>query len=134
MNRGKSLIEGKAFSIEVTTTRRGGRVVTIRPLPSLVKSTTLPVSATKKFVPQIPALRFYEFRPQNFSSGISQNMRFITEITTKFVTKQLTYLVASLVKRGAKICDGVSPAIWTIYSPRSVSITLKPRSSRYLFK
>ena len=38
----------------MTTTCVRGRVVTMRPLPSLVTSTTEPVAATPKLAPEMP--------------------------------------------------------------------------------
>jgi hypothetical protein len=45
---------GTTLSMPTTATCRSGRVVHMRPLPSLVTSTSVPVSATRKLAPERP--------------------------------------------------------------------------------
>ena len=61
---GKSAMRGRTFSIPTTARWTRGRIVPIRPFPSLVTRTTEPVSATRKFPPEtpIPAERNFDRR------------------------------------------------------------------------
>ena len=57
----RSVIDGMTFSMPITATWRRGSVVTMRPLPSLVTRTTVPVSATAKLAPVMPMSAWRNF-------------------------------------------------------------------------
>jgi len=57
----RSVNEGTTFSTPITATWTRGSEVTIRPLPSLVTRTTVPVSATAKLAPVIPRSAWRNF-------------------------------------------------------------------------
>src|SRR5207247_2236908 len=53
-NTARSVIDGMTFSTPITATCTRGSEVAMRPLPSLVTRTTVPVSATAKLAPVMP--------------------------------------------------------------------------------
>ena len=59
---------GSTFSTGMTAMCTGGSVVQNRPLPSLVTSTSVPVSAAAKFTPVTPTSAREELGPQPFTS------------------------------------------------------------------
>ena len=105
-------------------------MVTRRALPSLVMMTMLPVSATAIFAPEmpIPAVRNLprsSLRASFTSAGMSAASRSFTSLLKISATCSLVRWMA-----GITMCDGRSPASWTIHSPRSVSLTAMPAASR----
>src|SRR4030095_7962252 len=69
-NTARSVMEGTTFSTPITATCTRGSEVAMRPLPSLVTRTTVPVSATAKFAPVMPRSAF-----RNFSRSSSREPR-----------------------------------------------------------
>ena len=111
-----------------------GTVVTIRPFPSFVNRTRLPVSVAAKFAPEIPASA-----ERNFSRSALRAIFVSTWGSSEYGTprrsaKSLPTWRRFLWIAGTMMWEGVSPSIWMMYSPRSVSTTSIPAASRWEFR
>src|SRR5206468_2361039 len=106
-----------------------GSEVTMRPLPSLVTRTMLPVSAIAKFAPVMPRSAWRNFSRSSpraifvSTSGSAATVR-RSSLAKRSATWPLVLWIA-----GAMMCDGRSWASWMMYSPRSVSTGVIPACS-----
>ena len=123
-------MEGTTFSTPITATCTRGSEVAMRPLPSLVTRTTVPVSATAKFAPVMPRSAC-----KNFSRSSSRAIRVsisgsgrVSRLSSRANSSATWPFV--LWMAGAMMCEGRSWASWMMYSPRSVSIGVTPAASR----
>ena len=122
-------MDGITFSTPMRATWIRGSEVTIRPLPSLVTSTTVPVSATAKLAPVIPMSAWRNFSRRAFratavrTSGSASNRPFSSREKSSATCPLVLWMA------GAMMCDGFSCASWMMYSPRSVSIGVTPACS-----
>ena len=108
--------------------------MTIRPLPSLVTSTTVPVSATAKFAPVIPRSASRNFwRSSTRAIRVSSSGSAATSRLSSFAKRSATWPLVLWIA-GAMMCDGRSCASWMMYSPRSVSIGMTPAASSASFR
>jgi hypothetical protein len=120
----------------VMTTCTLGSVVTMRPLPSLVTSAAVPVSAIRKLAPEMPISARQEMLAQHraglpgHESGMSAEVRVSTgpAVLAWRIGPRPRPMV--LCTAGAMMCDGASPASWTMYSPRSVSTGRMPAAAK----
>jgi hypothetical protein len=107
-----------------------GSEVTMRPLPSLVTSTTVPVSATAKLAPVIPMSAWRNFSRSALratavrTSGSAANSPWSSRENSSATCPLVLWMA------GAMMCDGFSWASWMMYSPRSVSTGVIPACSR----
>jgi hypothetical protein len=130
-SRPSSRNEGTIRSMPMIATRTFGIDVTSRPLPSFVTSESEPDSATAKFTPQMPtsALRKTSRRRARANavspagSSASGSSRPWASVNRRETSSR------DLCTAGAVMCEGGSPASWTMYSPRSVSTTRSPSDS-----
>ena len=105
----------------------------MRPFPSLVTSTMVPVSATAKFAPVMPMSAWRNFWRSSAlailvnASGSAATGRF-SSFANSSATCPLVLWIA-----GAMMWDGFSWASWMMYSPRSVSTGITPACSRASF-
>ena len=104
------------------------------PLPSLVTMTEEPVSAIRKLAPVMPTSA-----ARNFSRRIwrASSTSWVGSISTRsfgswVCRRRKSASTCSCVRwmAGAMMWLGVSPRIWMRYSPRSVSTTSRPSTSR----
>ena len=123
-------MDGMTFSTPMSATWIRGSEVTIRPLPSLVTRTTVPVSATAKLAPVIPMSAWRNFSRSAFratavrTSGSASNSALAARREKSSATCPFVLWMA-----GAMMCDGFSWASWMMYSPRSVSTGVTPACS-----
>src|SRR6266567_4236056 len=103
----------------------GGSVTVRSALPSLVTSTTVPVSAMAMFAPLMPTTASMNFW--------RREMRAWCWMASTVGSVPKTRAASSLVRwmAGAMMCEGRVPVSWTMRSPRSVSTTSIPSDSRY---
>src|SRR6266568_2816073 len=103
----------------------GGSVTVRSALPSLVTSTTVPVSAMAMFAPLMPTTASMNFW--------RREMRAWCWMASTVGSVPNTLAASSLVRwmAGAMMCEGRVPVSWTMRSPRSVSTTSIPSDSRY---
>ena len=126
-------MEGMTFSMPMTATWIRGSEVTMRPLPSLVTRTTVPVSATAKLAPVIPMSAWRNFsRSWTLAAAVSTSG---SAASRRPATSEIRSATCPLVlwMAGAMICDGFSWASWMMYSPRSVSTGVTPAFSSASF-
>ncbi len=123
------------FSMPIEAMCTGGSVVPMSALPSLVTTTNPPVSAMAKLTPVSPASA-----PRNFSRRCWR-ARSVSWVGSErpagvpsFSWKSSPISSFFRWMAGMTMCDGGSPASWTMRSPRSVSTTSMPRASRYGFR
>ena len=104
-----------------------GSVVQKRPLPSLVTSTSVPVSAAAKFTPVMPmSARRNSPRSRSRAHAVSAS-RSTGEIGAAPPRASTSRICGSVLWiAGVIMCDGRSPASCTMYSPRSVSTLVMP--------
>jgi len=101
----------------------------MRPLPSLVISTTVPVSATAKFAPVIPRSAWRNFSRSSprairvSASGSGSAGRLSSRVKSSATWPFVLWIA------GAMMCEGRSCASWMMYSPRSVSTGVTPAAS-----
>src|SRR6266542_1556557 len=113
----------------------GGTCVDIRPLPSFSTRHSVPVSATAKLTPEIPASASKNFlRRTRRAIAVSSSTSSVYFASRIFLPKSLAICCLFLWIAGMMMCDGVSPSSWMMYSPRSDSSDSMPRSSRKSFK
>ncbi len=101
----------------------------MRPLPSLVTSTIVPVSATAKLAPLIPmsaARNFSRSCPRAAAVRTSGSAASGSRATAEISSATWPFV---LWMAGAMMCDGRSWASWMMYSPRSVSTAVTPACS-----
>ena len=107
----------------------GGSDVESRPLPSLVTSTTVPVSAMAKLQPVMPTSarrndsRSWARANAVSSAAVSSSSRPATRENSSRTSPWVLWMI------GAMTWLGRSPSSWTTYSPRSVSTTSMPAAS-----
>ena len=75
----------------------GGRVVTMRPLPSLVTRHSVPVSATPKFTPEMPNIRGQEGLAQHPAGSGGQGGDIVGERDAQLLVEGLADLAAAQV-------------------------------------
>ena len=125
----RSVMDGTTFSTPMIATCTRGSDVTIRPFPSLVTSTTVPVSATAKLAPVIPRSAWRNFsrssrRATRVSTSGSASTRRLSARVKRSATCPFVLWMA-----GTMMCEGRSWASWMMYSPRSVSTGVTPAAS-----
>ena len=106
---------GTTFSMPVIATCTRGRLVTMRPLPSLVTISVEPVSATMKFAPVMPMSA-----DRKCGRSISRASRVSSAMTAVrgrrcFCSKRSDTSSRVLCTTGATMCDGGSFASWRMY-------------------
>jgi hypothetical protein len=117
------------FSTVITAMCTRGQVLQNRPFLSFVTTTSVPVSATAKLTPVIPrspasmsARRWTRAHAVSSSRTTGSGSPASTSSTDAICSSVLWIA-------GVIMCDGRSPATWTMNSPRSVSTTRPPESS-----
>ena len=132
----RSRHSGTTFSIPITVTSVSGSVVQKRPFPSDSTTHTAPVSATPKFAPLTATGTVRNFsrrclRARSVStcgSGSSGGSpAAIVRENRSAISRRLKWIA------GTRMCEGVSPASWTISSARSVSTAVTPARARPSF-
>ena len=119
-------MRGMTFSIPTTARWTRGRTVPIRPFPSLVTSTTEPVSATRKFPPEMPIPAERNFARRCFRAIPTSSGMLSVRGSPRWRSKRREISSRVLWTAGAMMWEGVSPASWRMYSPRSDSTTVTP--------
>ncbi len=117
------------FSTGTTAICTRGMIVHRSPLPSLVTSTIVPVSAATKFAPVMP-----RSASRNRARRWSRAHAVIASASTgngpfAWVSSTLATWPSVLWIAGTIMCEGRSPATCTMYSPRSVSTASIPAPS-----
>ena len=107
-----------------------GKVVTMRPLPSLVTRHNIPFSAIPKFTPEIPTSAC-----RNVSRSTLRAAAVSAEISSVYGKPNFSWKISATSPRlrctaGVIMWEGGSPRSWTMNSPRSVSTTSKPAFSK----
>ena len=128
-----SSIEGTTFSIPVMATWMRGIEVHMRPLPSLVTSTSVPVSATMKFAPVMPMSAAMNFSRSWRRASWARSSMPVYRGALSLSSNSSETSSRDLWIAGAIMWNGASPASWIMYSPRSVSTDSMPASSRRSF-
>ncbi len=130
----RSVIDGMTFSMPMTATWIRGSVVTMRPLPSFVTRTTVPVSATAKLAPVMPMSAWRNFsRSRTRAAAVSTSGSAASCFPATAEISSATWPFV-LWMAGAMMCDGRSWASWMMYSPRSVSTGVTPARSSASFR
>jgi hypothetical protein len=111
-----------------------GAEVQRRPLPSLVKITRVPVSATTKLAPLMP-----RSASMNLSRSTVRAVAAMWKMSSSYGMPSFSVNSSAtssldLCSAGATRWEGVSSASWMMYSPRSVSQTSTPSDSNTGFK
>src|SRR5881409_10295 len=129
-NTARSVIDGMTFSTPITATCTRGSDVVMRPLPSLVTRTTVPVSATAKLAPVIPRSAWRNFS-RNSSRAIFVRTSGSAARPGRCSSRENSPATCPFVlwMAGAMMCEGRSWASWMMYSPRSVSTGVTPIAS-----
>ena len=123
-----------AFPSRRSRSAARGSVVTRSPLPSLVTSITLPVSAISALAPMMPGVgargrpAAARRAPGSTCSPMSSRRRPVGPSRSRTARATCWRL---LWMAGMTMWLGVSCASWMIHSPRSVSTTCRPAASRW---
>ena len=81
----------------------------------------MPVSATAKLTPDMPRSASAKL-PRNAARAAAVSVATSSEGTIPSLSANSAAIWALVLwMAGTTMCDGVSPASWTMYSPRSVS-------------
>ena len=102
----------------------------MRPLPSLVTSTTVPVSATAKLAPVMPMSASRNFCRSSVLATFVSTSGSASKRPPSSLEKRSATCPLVLWMAGAMMWEGFSWASWMMYSPRSVSTGLTPACSR----
>ena len=138
-NTSRSWKVGSIFSIPTTEIRVRGRVRHIRPLPSDSTTTSVPVSATAKFAPQIatePGMsRNFSRRKRRAASASSTGSSVMDGSRSGIAARKISRISARLRWiAGTRMWEGVSSASWTMSSARSDSIARMPACASASFR
>src|SRR5437899_1988130 len=107
-----------------------GRLVVSRAFPSFSRMRIVPVSATAKLTPEIPRSASAKRRRNACRAAAASVVTSSEGAIPSFSANSAAIWALVLWMAGTTMCDGVSPASWTMYSPKSVSTGSMPRRAR----
>src|SRR5271169_6460422 len=123
------------FSMPMRAMWTGGTCVDIRPFPSFSTRTSVPVSATAMFTPDMPASASKNFRRRTRRAvAVRASTSSVYSAPRIFSPKRRAICCRLLWIAGMMMCEGVSPSSWMMYSPRSLSRLSTPFFSRKSFR
>ena len=135
-NTSRSDQAGRIFSTPTTLISVSGRVRHIRPLPSDSTTTSVPVSATAKFAPEMPTWADMNFLRRCWRAApASSRGRSVSSRGASGISRRKISLISARLRwmAGTRMWLGRSSLSWTISSARSVSSAAIPASARASF-
>src|SRR3989442_1095231 len=111
-----------------------GRLVVRRAFPSFSRIRIVPVSATAKLTPEIPRSASANRRRSACRAEEASVAKSLESSMPSCSANSAAIWPLVLWMAGTTMCDGVSPASWTMYSPKSVSIGSIPRRASPSFR